>query len=240
MRRTPSLALTLAIGAGTALAVTACRVGTDVEPAEPDVLEQAEAEAVLGALVLVSLERTVFSDQQVLFTHAHGPLGVHAHPIGGPFTHGSGIPGPLPSGHNLFNADFEHDVPCAGGGSLFLEAAAVGEGNPLTQKGFIDYQMGHELRECVVEVEALGGARLLLTTPPYVTGEASVRYDGASQAEIDGFLEGGFGWEGAAKAGACDLSVDFSAAGTTVLAIDQIQVTGTVCDFEVDRSYPRF
>jgi hypothetical protein len=234
-RRLSPIALTAAL-----VSAAACRVGTDLPADEPDQLEQLEAEAIVGTLVLNSLESTVFSEGQVAFTHSHGPLGAHSHPIGGPFVHDFEIvSGPLPSGHNLFNVDFAYDLPCAGGGSLFLEAAAVGEGNPLTQPGFVDYELGHELRECVVEVEELDWAQILITTPPYVTGQASVRFDGASDAQVTGFLEGGLAWEGESKAGSCDLSLTFEAVGTSVLGIDQIPVTGTFCELEIERSYPR-
>lgn len=233
-------ALGLALAGTTLLASGGCRVGTDLPVEEPGDLEQAEAEAIVETLVLTSLENTVFSQEQVLFYHAHGPQGAHTHPITGPFTHDFEFEsGPLPSSHNLFNVDFAEQVPCGGGGATLLEAAAVGEGNPLMQRGFVDYQLGHSMEECVVVVTN-SGDELLLSNPPYVTGEASVRYDGGSLGEITGFLTGGIGWEGESKAGECDLTLDFMATGPTVLEIVDIPVTGTVCDFEIDVIVSRF
>jgi len=233
-------ALGLALVGTTLLASTSCRVGTDLPVEEPDDLELAEAEAIVEALIMASLENTVFSQEQVLFYHAHGPQGAHTHPITGPFTHDFEFEsGPLPSSHNLFNVDFAEQVPCGGGGATLLEAAAMGEGNPLMQRGFVDYQLGHSMEGCVVLV-ASSGDEILLSNPPYVTGEASVRYDGGSIGEISGFLTGGVAWEGESKAGVCDLTLDFSAVGPTVLEIVDIPVTGSICDFEVDMTVRRF
>ncbi len=240
-RTTPLLPRVLRLGAGGAVCVLlwGCRVGTDLPVAEPDELEAAEAAAIARTLILVTVENTVFSEGQTFFTHAHGPGGAHTHPVGGPYVHDSYVqPGPLPSSHNLFTIDLSEEVPCGAGGATLLEAAAEGEGNPLTQLGFVDYELGHDLLDCTVAV-AESGEEIILSAPPYVTGEASVRYDGATLGEISGFLTGGVRWDGEAKAGECNLRLDFAATGPTVSEIAEIPVSGTFCDFEIDTAFSR-
>ena len=130
--------------AATAIAVStlsACRIGTDLKEEEQGTLLLDEARTISAAYIRTTVENTVLSPVQAVFYHSHGPplqpaATLHSHPRAGPFVH-EGTPGPLPSGHNLFNEDFSFDLTCAAGGTLVLAAAAVGEGNPLIQQGFI-------------------------------------------------------------------------------------------------------
>jgi len=156
---------------------------------------------------------------------------VHAHPRTGPFVHDGAPEGPALSGHNLFNEDFSFTQQCGAGGTLMIAAAAVGEGDPRVQQGFIDYEIGHDPLECTILVD--GGERLVLRAPPYVTGQANVTNDGAGSATISGSLTGGTAWEAQAKAGQCLIDLEFSGSGSSVAAITEVTVTGTVCEIDI-------
>lgn len=229
-------------GGRMALALTCflsgCRIGTSLPEEETRDLTMAEVEAVTSAIVKAALESTVFSSQQVLFTHSHGPAGVHSHPAWGPFVHAVPIDGPLPSGHNLFNANLLEDVACGSGGDLRIEAEGVGEGNPLVEPGFVDYTVGVEPLACFLSVEVADGGRIQITSPPYVTGEAHSRYDGGSVARVFGALTGGFGWQAESKAGQCELEVTFDVTGPTLDGIAVVPVVGTVCALDVTVPVP--
>lgn len=217
------------------LLFAACRIGTELPGEEAGSVELDEAEGIATALVRAALEPTVFSDQQVAFTHAHGGAGAHTHPIEGPFVHDVEIvDGPLPSHHNLFNVELAVDVPCDAGGSLLVEAAATGEGHPLVQQGKVDYELGQNPVDCVLMLAEAGDARMALESPPYVTGTAHVEYDGASSALVSASLTGGIAWEGEAKAGECILDLQLEATGPAVLQITEVPVTGTFCDLAID------
>lgn len=224
--------------AATAIAVStfsACRIGTDLKEEEQGTLLLDEARTISAAYIRTTVENTVLSPVQAVFYHSHGPplqpaATLHSHPRAGPFVH-EGTPGPLPSGHNLFNEDFSFDLTCAAGGTLVLAAAAVGEGNPLIQQGFIDYEIGHDPLECAILVD--GGDRIVLRAPPYVTGAAHVSNDGAGSAEISGTLVGGTAWEAQAKAGECLIDLAFAGSAATVGEISEVTVTGTVCEIDV-------
>lgn len=217
------------------LLVTACRIGTDLPGEDSATLELAEAEGITAALVRAVLEPTVFSGQQLAFSHTHGPSGSHTHPIGGPYVHDGDLRDrPLPSHHNLFNVELSEEVPCAVEGVLLLEAAAVGEGDPLTGPGRVDYEIGQDATDCVLVLTEAGDQRMALESPPYVTGQTHVEFDGASSAAISGALGGGIAWEGEAKAGECELELAFEATGDAVLAITDVPVTGSFCDLTID------
>lgn len=215
------------------LSVTACRVGTDLPSEEQDTLEPAEALGIATSLVRATVQNTVFSPAQALFYHSHGPAGRHSHPIVGPFVHDLGVEyGPFPSSHNLFNTDFSFDLSCESGGTLLLEAAGVGEGNPLIQRGFIDYQWGHDHEDCGIVLA--DGQRFVLDAPPYITGEAHVTYDGVDSAEISGVLTGGIAWEAETKSGECEVELTFSGSAATVREIVEVLLIGTFCDLDIN------
>ncbi len=220
------------------LVLAGCRIGTSLPEEESRELTMTEAAEITTAIVQATLESTVFSPQQVLFTHSHGPAGVHSHPIEGPYTHTVVINGPLPSGHNLFNANLLRDVSCGAGGQMRVEAEAVGEGNPLVQRGFIDFAVGIEPLQCFLTIETAAGGRIQLTSPPYVTGDARSENDGRGTAELSGTLTGGFGWQAEAKAGQCELELDFAASGESLEAITTVPVSGTLCGLTIDMAVP--
>lgn len=230
LRRLTVFALALVLGVG------ACRIGTDLPTEDVGELETDEALGITTELLMAVVQNTVFSEAQTLFYHAHGPHGLHSHRIEGPYTHDSEADGgPLPSSHNLFNIDLSFNVACTGGGSVLVEAAAVGEGNPLIQRGFIDYEWGLDHQECGFDA---GGELIVLSTPPYVIGMARSEFDGAQLAEISGTLTGGIRWEAEAKAGECEMELAFAATGTSLEAITEIPVTGSFCGLPVDESIP--
>lgn len=224
------------------LLFAACRIGTELPGDEAGSLELAEAEGIASALVRAALEPTVFSDQQAAFTHSHGTVATHTHPVAGPYLHDVEIvDGPLPSHHNLFSVELAVDVPCDAGGSLLLEAAATGEGNPLVQLGKVDYELGQSPVDCVLVLADAGDARMALESPPYVTGTAHAEYAGVASAVVSAALTGGIAWEGEAKAGECAIDLQLEATGPSVLEITEVPVTGTVCDLAIDLSvvFPR-
>jgi len=201
-------------------------------------LEPAEAEEISDALVKAALEPTVFSEEQVLFTHSHSSVGPHTHPVGGPYVH-DGIEiedGPVLSHHNTFTIDLSVEVDCSGGGIIVVDAAAVGEGNPLVQAGHVDYDIGQDATACLLDVDSGASALLALESPPYPTGETHVEFDGSSSARIWGMLTGGLAWEAESKAGECELDLTFEATGSSVLEITDVPVEGTLCGLPIEMS----
>lgn len=213
-------------------ALAGCRVGTDLPGAQPTTLEAAEAGLVTAELLDVTLANSVFSANHVAFTHSHGVEAPHTHPVQGPYVHELEISdGPLPSHHNLFEFDLTIESPCSLGGSVLVEAAITGEGNPAVQPGSVHYMMVQTHQGCSV---AFGDAEYVLSASPYLEVEAHAVNDGTGTVTVYGSLVGSIGWQAEAKGGTCALDLAYTTSAASLDEITEVSVTGTFCDLAIE------
>lgn len=222
----PLLTVLLVATAGSA----GCRVGTSLPAEQPDELLFEEAQAITAALLLPALENSIFSSNHVSFTHQHGVQKVHQHPVTGPFVHDRADgDGPLLSHHNLYEFDLTVEPACSAGGSLLLEAAVTGEGDPALGVGSVHYVMIQTPQECSLPPAQVG--EFLVDASPYLTIEAHAINDGTT-TRIYGIVEGGISWQAEAKAGSCEIDLTWEGSGDSMDEITSAIVTGDFCDLD--------
>ncbi len=215
----------------TTLLLSGCRVGTDLPAVEPAELEVEEAIALSEALVTPTLANTVFSTNHVSFAHSHSDLGVHSHPVSGPWVHTTGDPdGPQLGHHNLFEIDVTVEPDCASGGSVILEAQVTGEGNPGIEVGAVHYVMIQTHAQCTLD---LGESVFVVDGAPYLTVEAHAVNNGTTTT-VTGLLEGAVAWQAEAKAGTCTVEASFAGAAPSLDELTAVTLTGSVCGFEIE------
>ena len=218
-------------------ALAGCRVGTDLPGSEPIELETSEAVEVASIVLDATLQNSVYSDDYASFTHQHGAAALHAHPITGPFAHDVGVfDGPALSHHNLFTFDQSTEVDCALGGSVLIESEITGEGDPRLGQGRVQYTMIQTHDDCAMPVGP--GAEFVLNAAPYLTAEAFATND-RTVAQVYGTLLGGVKWEAEAKAGTCEVDLQYTGSAASMSEIEMLAVTGTFCGMEIDANVPR-
>lgn len=203
-----------------------CRVGTDLPADPPPEIEVSEAEAVVAALMAPTLANTVFSQNHASFQHAHGEEGLHSHPVEGPWLHDGGGEGPLMSHHNLFTFDLVLEPNCGEGGTVLLEAAVTGEGNPAVEVGTVHYVGIQTHDECVISTGQ--GTAFLLRAAPYLEVESHASNDGTT-TRVFGSIVGTLGWQAEAKGGTCPIDIGWDAAAATLATIESIPIAGSFC-----------
>jgi len=224
-----ALALTVVLGG--------CRVGTDLPGSEPVELEMNEAVEVTTAVLDATLQNSVYSDAHAAFTHQHGTAALHEHPITGPFVHDGGVlDGPALSHHNQYVFDLSTEVACALGGSVLMESEITGEGDPRLGIGRVQYTTVQTHNACAVSIGA--GAEFVLDAAPYLTAEAFATNDG-TVAQVYGSLLGGVSWDAEAKAGTCEVDLQYTGSAVGMPEIEMLRVTGTFCGMEIDANVPR-
>lgn len=183
-----------------------------------------------AALLLPALENSVFSENHASFTHQHGAQPIHEHPVSGPWVHERADgDGPLLSHHNLYTFDLTVEPECAAGGSLLIEAAVSGEGNPSVEAGFVDYVIIQTPSECAQPLAAFG--EFVVDASPYLTIEASAR-NASGTARIHGTVEGGIEWQAEAKAGTCQVDLTWEGTAASMAEIGSVDVAGGMCGLE--------
>jgi hypothetical protein len=222
------------------LGTAACRIGTNIPEQAPPALELAEALSVSSALLQSTLLNSLYSTNHVSFMHSDAANALHSHPVTGPYVHEFEIrAGPLASHHNLINFDLTLSSSCLAGGSVQMEAAVTGEGNPAVQTGQVHYTMVQTHSDCVVEVPGTGGVQFVLNSAPYLSVEAHATNDGAGDAQLYGTLSGSIAWEAASKAGVCPVELAFSGSGASIDEIAEVSLSGSVCELTIDASIPQ-
>lgn len=211
-------------------ATTACRVGTSLPVEEVDALVFEEAQAMTAALLMPALENTIFSANHASFTHQHGASAIHEHPVSGPWSHDRiDDDGPLLSHHNLYTFDLTVEPDCSAGGSLLLEAAVTGEGNPSVEAGVVHYVIIQTPSECALPLAEVGD--FVVDASPYLTLEAHATNDGTT-TRIYGLVEGGISWQAESKAGTCQIDLEWEGTGASMDEITAVQISGDFCDLE--------
>jgi hypothetical protein len=233
MNRIPAYAVALLLVA----TASSCRIGTDVPADEMPELELTEAEDVISEVLVSSLQNSILSANHVSFAHSHGATTLHSHPVSGPYIHDLVVDGPQLGHHNLFEFDLVLDTPCSVGGSVLIEAAVTGEGNPAVQPGSVHYIMIQTHADCVIPLSDGSGEDFILNASPYLTVEAHAT-NAAGVLSLFGSIEGDIAWEGDAKGGVCEMKLDYSATGASMDEITEIPVTGTFCDLDLDVAVP--
>lgn len=214
-----------------ALGSAACRVGTNLPVEEPAALVAEEATAISNALLAPALANSVFSTNHVSFTHQHGTQSVHEHAVAGPWIHErTDDEGPLLSHHNLFQFDLTVEPECGAGGSLLMEAAVTGEGNPAVEVGSVHYVMIQTPQDCTLPLAQVG--EFFLNASPYLSVEAHAVNDGSGTVRINGIIEGGVAWQAESKAGSCLIELVWEGSGPALDQIQSVAVSGSFCDLQ--------
>jgi hypothetical protein len=209
----------------------ACRVGTSLPVEEPAELVADEATAISNALLAPALTNSIFSANHVSFMHQHGVQSIHEHPVAGPWIHErTDEEGPLLSHHNLFQFDLTVEPECGAGGSLLMEAAVTGEGNPAVGVGAVHYVMIQTPQGCALPLAQVG--EFFLNASPYLTVEAHAVNDGSGTVTIHGIMEGGVAWQAENKAGSCLVELIWEGAGPSLDEIEVVAVSGSFCNLD--------
>lgn len=146
---------------------------------------------------------------------------------------GQGANGPQPAPFE-YSYSVDGEVPCPQGGLVAVEAELSVQGDTESEAGSVTYAMRQVHQGCGVTSE--NGREFVLDGHPALELGFMVVNNGQGVVEWGGSVEGGVTWVTGDRTGDCDANLEFSGRQEGEQSVSG-EISGTLCGFEVSRSF---